>query len=73
MLVLLPPSEGKASAAKGAPLDLAALSFPALNPIRERLVRALVALGSSPTGRRRARSWACPVGWTASSTATRPS
>ena len=47
MLVLLPPSEGKSSAAKGAPLDLAALSFPALNPNRERLIRALVALGSS--------------------------
>ena len=45
MLVLLPPSEGKSAAAKGAPLDLAALSFPALNPTRERLVRALVGAG----------------------------
>jgi len=48
VLVLLPPSEGKASATKGAPLDVAALSFPDLNAIRERLLRALVALGSSP-------------------------
>jgi hypothetical protein len=53
VLVLLPPSEGKASPARGAPLDLAALSFPALNPHRERLIRALVALGSS---RNRARA-----------------
>ncbi len=48
MLVLLPPSEGKASPRRGAPLDLGALSFPGLTPIRERLIRALVALGRSP-------------------------
>jgi cytoplasmic iron level regulating protein YaaA (DUF328/UPF0246 family) len=37
MLVLLPPSEGKASARRGRPLDLAGLSFPALTATRLRL------------------------------------
>lgn len=41
MLVLLPPSEGKAPGGRGAPLDLARLSHPALRPVRERLVHAL--------------------------------
>ena len=41
MLVLLPPSEGKAPGGRGAPLDLTRLSHPALHPVRERLVRAL--------------------------------
>jgi uncharacterized protein len=41
VLVLLPPSEGKADGGDGPPLDLAALSFPALTPVRERLVAAV--------------------------------
>lgn len=41
MLVLLPPSEGKADGGRGAPLDLARLSHPALTPARTRLVEAL--------------------------------
>ena len=41
MLVLLPPSEGKAPGGDGPPLDLAALSRPALTPVRARLVDAL--------------------------------
>ena len=41
MLVLLPPSEGKAAGGRGAPLDLSSLAHPALNPVRERLVTAL--------------------------------
>ena len=41
MLVLLPPSEGKADGGRGAPLDLTGLSHPALNPVRARLVAAL--------------------------------
>lgn len=41
MLVLLPPSEGKASGTDGPPLDLDALSFPALTRTRSRLVREL--------------------------------
>jgi uncharacterized protein len=41
VLVLLPPSEGKADGGDGPPLDLGSLSFPALTPVRERLVGAL--------------------------------
>ncbi|MBB4685232.1 peroxide stress protein YaaA [Amycolatopsis jiangsuensis] len=44
MLVLLPPSETKADGGKGAPLDLDALSFPELNPVRAKLADALVEL-----------------------------
>ncbi|MFF4594017.1 peroxide stress protein YaaA [Amycolatopsis sp. NPDC001319] len=44
MLVLLPPSETKADGGKGAPLDLEALSFPELNPVRAKLADALVEL-----------------------------
>ncbi|MEX2288897.1 MAG: peroxide stress protein YaaA [Mycobacteriales bacterium] len=41
MLVLLPPSEGKATGGGSAALDLAALSHPLLTPVRDRLVGAL--------------------------------
>lgn len=44
MLVLLPPSETKAIGGEGAPLDLDALSFPELNPVRDKLVSALADL-----------------------------
>ncbi|MGY2702965.1 MULTISPECIES: peroxide stress protein YaaA [unclassified Nocardioides] len=44
MLILLPPSEGKAAARRGKPLVLADLDFPALNPARERVLDALVDL-----------------------------
>lgn len=44
MLILLPPSEGKADTGSGKPLDLARLSLPALHPARERAVDALVEL-----------------------------
>ncbi len=44
MLVLLPPSETKAIGGTGAPLDLDALSFPELNPVRDKLVSALADL-----------------------------
>ena len=43
MLVLLPPSEGKAPGGDGPPLHLAGLSSPALTAARSRLVDALVA------------------------------
>ncbi|MDV6012771.1 peroxide stress protein YaaA [Haloechinothrix sp. LS1_15] len=46
MLVLLPPSETKAHGGDGPPLDLDALSFPALNPTRDRIASALVALAA---------------------------
>ncbi len=42
MLILLPPSEGKASPRRGAALDLGSLSSPELTPARERVLAALV-------------------------------
>jgi cytoplasmic iron level regulating protein YaaA (DUF328/UPF0246 family) len=44
VLVLLPPSEGKAAGTAGPPLDLTSLSFPALTRTRRSLVRELVRL-----------------------------
>jgi len=41
VLVLLPPSEGKAAGGDGPPLDLDALSFPSLGPVRRRVVEAV--------------------------------
>lgn len=46
MLVLLPPSEGKAVPRRGRPLDLDALSFPELTDTRRRIADALVTLCS---------------------------
>jgi len=55
VLVLLPPSEGKADGGTGPALDLDALSFPALTPTRERLVQALTrAARTDPESLRRA-------------------
>ncbi|RJL34416.1 YaaA family protein [Bailinhaonella thermotolerans] len=48
MLVLLPPSEGKADAGDGPPLDPSALSFPALAGPRERVLDALTRVCSGP-------------------------
>ncbi|NUT33365.1 MAG: peroxide stress protein YaaA [Hamadaea sp.] len=47
MLILLPPSEGKADAGDGAPVDLAGLSLPELRRARDRAVKALVKLSSA--------------------------
>jgi uncharacterized protein len=44
MLVLLPPSEGKRAGARGAPVDLARLSLPALTAAREAVMGELAAL-----------------------------
>ncbi len=44
MLILLPPSEGKAVPRRGVPLDLAALSLPELTEARAEAIEALVAL-----------------------------
>jgi uncharacterized protein len=44
VLILLPPSEGKAAPRRGRALDLDALAFPGLAPTRERVLEALVAL-----------------------------
>jgi cytoplasmic iron level regulating protein YaaA (DUF328/UPF0246 family) len=52
VLVLLPPSETKSPGGSGGPLDLDALSCPALSPVRAQLVDALVALaGDRPAAR----------------------
>lgn len=42
VLILLPPSEGKARPRRGNVLDLSALSFPSLTAARERVIDALV-------------------------------
>ncbi len=44
VLILLPPSEGKASPRRGRPLDLPGLGFPALEPHRAEVLDALVSL-----------------------------
>jgi cytoplasmic iron level regulating protein YaaA (DUF328/UPF0246 family) len=44
MLVLLPPSEGKAAGTSGSPVDLGSLSLPGLAPAREAVLDALVSL-----------------------------
>ncbi|MEV2238199.1 peroxide stress protein YaaA [Micromonospora sp. NPDC049891] len=48
MLILLPPSEGKAEVGSGRRLDLDRLSLPGLNPVREEVLSALVALSAGP-------------------------
>lgn len=46
MLILLPPSETKASGGDSPPLDLDGLSFGELNPVRRELLDALVGLAA---------------------------
>jgi uncharacterized protein len=46
VLILLPPSEGKAAPETGAPLDLDSLSLPELSKARKRVLTALVKLSS---------------------------
>ena len=48
VLILLPPSEGKAAPRRGHPLDLASLGSPVLTATRERVVDAVVALAARP-------------------------
>ncbi|SCF28342.1 hypothetical protein GA0074695_5140 [Micromonospora viridifaciens] len=48
MLILLPPSEGKAEAGTGRRLDLTRLSLPELTPAREEVLTTLVALCAGP-------------------------
>ena len=53
MLLLLPPSEGKAADGPGPPLDLDTLSYPALTGARRRLVGTLERLARRSPGRLR--------------------
>ena len=46
-LILLPPSEGKASGGMGPPISLDSMSFPSLNTTRSLLIRALHEINSS--------------------------
>ncbi|MGC5022878.1 peroxide stress protein YaaA [Micromonospora sp. DT47] len=46
MLILLPPSEGKADAGTGRRLDLTRLSLPELTPARQEVLAALMALSA---------------------------
>jgi cytoplasmic iron level regulating protein YaaA (DUF328/UPF0246 family) len=55
VLVLLPPSEGKARGGDGPPVDLAALSWPELTATRARVARTLVTLCGGNPARARAR------------------
>ncbi|WP_433241656.1 peroxide stress protein YaaA [Streptosporangium sp. CA-135522] len=48
MLILLPPSEGKAELGEGPALKLSRLGFPSLNASRETVLDALVALCEGP-------------------------
>ncbi len=53
MKILLPPSETKRPGGTGAPLRLDELALPALQPQREQVVDALVALAADPDAARR--------------------
>ncbi|MET9783022.1 peroxide stress protein YaaA [Nocardiopsis alba] len=48
MLILLPPSEGKATSGDGPRLDVDSLTLPGLAPARERVVEALTEVCSGP-------------------------
>ncbi|MEV6808630.1 peroxide stress protein YaaA [Streptomyces sp. NPDC051132] len=53
MLVLLPPSEGKANSGEGAPLELRSLSLPGLTAAREAVLGELVGLCAGDTEKAR--------------------
>ncbi|MEO5746641.1 MAG: peroxide stress protein YaaA, partial [Ornithinibacter sp.] len=52
MLILLPPSESKATRTRGRPADPSSWSFPSLAPTRARVTEALVAVSASPDATR---------------------
>ena len=54
MYVLLPPSETKEPGGDGPALDLDALGFPALNPLRAQLIERLTGLCADPAAARAA-------------------
>jgi cytoplasmic iron level regulating protein YaaA (DUF328/UPF0246 family) len=51
VLILVPPSEGKTAPAAGDPVDLDALAFPALAPVREATLAALQELSAGDEAR----------------------
>lgn len=53
MLILLPPSEGKAAPAKGPRLAVSTLSFPDLADTRRQVIDALVRLSTGPAAKAR--------------------
>lgn len=53
MLILLPPSEGKAEGGTGGPVDLTALSWPQLTTQRQRALKALVSISRRSPARAR--------------------
>ena len=61
MLVLLPPSEGKAPGGRGAPLDLERLSHPSLNPVRATVLDAVQTAAQTDPGGLQA-ALGCPAG-----------
>ena len=54
MIVLLPPSETKRAGGEGSALDLDALSFPDLNPVRADLIECVIELAGDRAASRRA-------------------
>ena len=52
MLILLPPSESKATRTRGRPANPSSWSFPSLAPTRARVTDALVAVSASPDAAR---------------------
>ena len=52
MLILLPPSESKAPARRGKPMDWDSVSFPAVAWARQQVSEALAELGDSPAAAR---------------------
>ena len=53
MLILLPPSEGKAPGGYGPPVRLEALSLPALTKSRDQVLKALIKLAKGPAEKAR--------------------
>jgi cytoplasmic iron level regulating protein YaaA (DUF328/UPF0246 family) len=53
VLILLPPSDSKATVTRGRPLDLGRLSFPELEPVRAAVLAATIDVSAGPDPARR--------------------